>query len=72
MKNYAVNTQVTWKWGNGTGEGKVRRKFTEKVTLEISGTEVTRDASNDKPAYLIEQDDGSEVLKLASEISKAN
>ena len=59
---------VKWKWGQGYGEGKVVERFTEKVTRTIGGAEVTRNATEDEPAYLLEQDDGSLVLKSHSEI----
>ncbi|MEL6701172.1 MAG: DUF2945 domain-containing protein, partial [Pseudomonadota bacterium] len=45
--------------------------FKEKVTRTIKGNEVTRDASEDSPAYMIEQDDGDCVLKSESELSAA-
>jgi hypothetical protein len=48
----------------------VTERFTEKVTRTIDGTEVTRNASADEPAYLVEQDDGGHVLKSGSELSK--
>ena len=35
-------TKVTWKWGNGTAEGKVKSTFTKEVTRTIEGNEVTR------------------------------
>lgn len=70
-KSYAVNTKVEWDWGNGTGEGKVSEVFTEKVTRTIKGNEVTRNASEDDPAYLIEQDGGNRVLKSHGEVRKA-
>jgi len=69
--SYSTNTKVAWDWGNGTAEGKVRRVFREKVTRKIDGSEITRNGSDDDPAYLLEQDDGSEVLKLHSELRKA-
>jgi len=71
MATYNKGDKVEWDWGNGTGTGKVTDSFTEKVTRTLQGTEVTRKASKDEPAYLIEQDDGDEVLKSASELSKA-
>ncbi len=68
---YPHGTRVEWSWGSGTGTGKIAKKYTEKVTRTINGTEVTRNASDDEPAYYIEQDDGDAVLKSASELSKA-
>lgn len=70
--SYATNTKVEWDWGNGTATAKVRRVFREKVTKTLDGSEVTRNGSDDDPAYLLEQDDGSEVLKLHSELRKAS
>ena len=70
--SYQTGTKVEWDWGNGTGTGKIAKKYTQKITLKINGSEVTRDASDDEPAYKIEQDDGSEVLKSGSELRKAN
>tara|TARA_R110002049_G_scaffold6859_1_gene41902 strand:+ start:1079 stop:1294 length:216 start_codon:yes stop_codon:yes gene_type:complete len=69
---YQTGTKVEWDWGNGTGTGKIVKKYTQKITLKLQGSEVTRKASDDEPAYKIEQDDGSEVLKSVSELRKAD
>lgn len=63
-----IGDTVEWDWGDGTGTGEAKERFTSKVTRSIGGTDVTRNASEDEPAYLIEQEDGSEVLKSASEL----
>jgi len=70
-KGHNVGDKVKWKWGNGWGEGKISERFTDKVTRTIKGNEVTREASSDEPAYLIEQDDGDKVLKSHSEVESA-
>lgn len=70
MADYTYGTRVEWNWGNGTGEGKVKEKFTQEVTRTINGTDVTRKATAKNPAYLLEQDDGGEVLKSGSELKK--
>jgi hypothetical protein len=70
--SYQAGTKVEWDWGNGTGTGKIVKKYTQKITLKLQGSEVTRKASDDEPAYKIEQDDGTEVLKSGSELRKAN
>ncbi len=70
--SYQEGTEVEWDWGNGTGKGKVVKKYTQKITLKIDGSEVTRDASDDEPAYRIEQEDGDEVLKSETELRKAS
>ena len=70
--SYQTGTKVEWDWGNGTGTGKIVKKYTQKITLKLQGSEVTRKASDEEPAYKIEQDDGSEVLKSGSELRTAN
>ena len=71
MTGYNEGTKVQWNWGNGTGTGTITERFTDDVTRTIKGTEVTRNASADDPAYMIEQDDGDAVLKSHSEVTKA-
>lgn len=71
MPRFNNGDTVTWTWGSGTATGTVQKSFTERVTRTIKGTEVTRDADADNPAYLIEQDDGDRVLKSESELSAA-
>lgn len=61
-------TEVKWEWGQGEATGKVVKIYRESVTHIFDGTEVTRNGSDDNPAYLIEQADGSRVLKLRSEV----
>nr|WKN37741.1 DUF2945 domain-containing protein [Tunicatimonas sp. TK19036] len=61
---------VKWKWGNGTAEGKVKETYTDEITKTISGSEITRKGEKGNKALLIEQEDGSEVLKLESEVTK--
>jgi len=68
--SYNIGDKVEWNWGNGTAVGEIQKKYIDKVTRIIKGTEVTRDASNDDPAYYIEQEDGDTVLKSHSELSK--
>lgn len=64
--------KVSWSWGNGTATGKIKDRYTRRVTRMIKGSEITRDGDKDDPAYLIEQEDGDEVLKLASELKPAS
>jgi len=65
-------TKVTWKWGNGTASGKVQSTFSKKVTRTIDGTEVTRNGEAGNKALYIKQNDGAHVLKLESEVSRAD
>lgn len=71
MERFETGQKVSWKWGGGTAEGKITEIHTSDVTRTLKGTEVTRNASEGDPAYLIEQEDGSEVLKSGSEIDVA-
>jgi hypothetical protein len=69
MKNaIRKGTHVQWNWGSGSGQGKVVEVYHDRVTRRIKGHEITRNGSRENPAYLIEQEDGDQVLKLDSEI----
>lgn len=65
-----TGTQVTWKWGNGRAEGKVTEVHHGDVSRTTTGEQVTRHGSEENPAYVIEQEDGTVVLKLASEVER--
>jgi len=67
--DFHIDDTVEWNWGNGTGVGKIIERFTSEVTRTIDGTEVKRNASEDEPAYLIEQEDGQHVLKSSTELT---
>ncbi|POO54901.1 DUF2945 domain-containing protein [Agrobacterium rosae] len=72
MTKFRKGAKVQWKWGTGKGEGKVTESFTEDVEREIEGSVIKRKASEEEPAYLIEQQDGGRVLKSHSELEKAD
>lgn len=72
MSTFNKGDKVQWNWGSGTGTGKVAERFSSDVTRTIKGNEVTRHADDDCPAYLIEQEDGAQVLKSHSEVSAAS
>ncbi|MFW5473357.1 DUF2945 domain-containing protein [Knoellia sp. CPCC 206450] len=65
-------TKVTWKWGSSWAEGTVSEVHHGSVTRTTKGAEVTRIGSDDDPAYVIRQDDDTVVLKLASEVQRAD
>lgn len=71
MQSYRIGSKVKWKWGKGTGEGKITKRFTEDVERKIEGATVKRKATQEEPAYLVKQDDGGRVLKSHSELSPA-
>ena len=61
---------VRWKWSGSTAEGKVVEIHRSKITRTLSGSEITRNGSDNDPAYVIEQHDGAKVLKLKSEVEQ--
>lgn len=71
MSDLKEGNSVSWRWGNGRGEGEIQSIFHKKTTRTINGTEVTRNGSKDDPALYIKQEDGGSVLKLASEVDAA-
>lgn len=71
MSGYSEGTTVKWEWGSGTATGKIDKVYTQKTTRKIEGNDVTREASEDCPAYFIIQEDGGEVLKSHSEVDAA-
>ncbi|AYD02072.1 DUF2945 domain-containing protein [Neorhizobium sp. NCHU2750] len=72
MQKIQVGTNVEWTWGRSRAQGKVTRTFTADVTRKIKGKTISRKADRDKPAFLIEQEDGDRVLKSQSEIRRAH
>lgn len=64
-------SEVSWKWGSSTASGRVTEIHREKVTRTSKDSEITRNGSDDDPAYVIEQEDGTLVLKLRSEVEPA-
>jgi hypothetical protein len=70
--SYQTDQYVEWEWGNGTASGQIKERFEREVTRTLKGSEVTKDGTEDNPAYLIKQEDGDEVLKRGSELSAKN
>lgn len=69
--SYQTDQYVKWNWGDGTAKGQIKERFEREVKRTLKGNEVTRDGSEENPAYLIKQEDGDEVLKLGSELEAA-
>ncbi len=63
-------TSVKWKWGSSWATGTVVEIHHDKVTRTTKGEDVTRNGSADHPAYVIEQEDRTTVLKLSSEVER--
>ena len=66
--SYKEGEKVKWKWGSGHGSGKIQSRFEKSVTRKIDGSEVTRNGSEDDPAYYIVSEDSGNALKLGSEL----
>ena len=64
-------SEVKWKWGKGEARGKVTETYSREIRKNIKGNEVSRKGEQGNKALLIRQEDGSEVLKLQSEVEKA-
>jgi len=70
--SFQSDQYVRWDWGNGTAKGQIKERFEREVTRTLQGSEITRNGTEDNPAYLIRQEGGDEVLKLGSEIEAQN
>ena len=64
-----IGGKASWKWGNGTAQGTIKDRYERRVQRTIKGAKVVKNGSADNPAFLIEQEDGDQVLKLSSELS---
>ena len=69
--SYRKGASVAWNWGSGTAKGKIAERFERRVQRTLKGAKVVKNGTADNPAYLIEQDDGTTVLKRGSELSSA-
>ncbi len=66
-----TGSEVSWSWSGSTASGKVTEIHREPVTRTSKGSEITRNGSDDDPAYVIEHEDGTTVLKLRSELEES-
>lgn len=62
--------KVHWNWGKSKAEGIIKQKSEKTITKKIKGKEVKRNASKQEPAYVIEQQNGTEVVKSESELKE--
>lgn len=61
---------VHWSWGASEAEGKIVKANERPVEKTIKGAHVKRNATKENPAFEIEQENGSKVLKSKSELKK--
>jgi hypothetical protein len=69
--SFRKGASVRWKWSGSHPGGKVLERFERRVQRTFKGSKIVRNGSADDPAYLVEQEDGDRVLKLASELKGA-
>lgn len=65
-------TRVRWKWGSSWAKGTVDEVHHDDVERTTKGERIRRHGTDDNPAYVIRQDNGTVVLKLASEVERAD
>ncbi|HWV11880.1 MAG TPA: DUF2945 domain-containing protein [Sphingobium sp.] len=70
-EGFRKGMRVKWNWGQGVGRGRITERFDDQVERTIEGALIRRNGTARNPAYLVQADSGSEVLKLASELSRA-
>jgi hypothetical protein len=68
-KTYSKGAKVEWNWGQGKATGKVIKSSLKKIQKTIKGSKIIRNGTPQNPAYLIEQENGAQVLKLHSELT---
>jgi hypothetical protein len=68
-ERFRKGSRVKWNWGQGVGRGQIAERFDRHVERTIDGARISRNGSQRDPAFLVKTDKGSEVLKLASELS---
>lgn len=69
--SYRKGANVSWNWGSGTAKGKIEERFDRRVQRTLKGSKVVKNGTAENPAYLIEQEDGTKLLKRGSELSSA-
>lgn len=65
-----VGSRVKWQLGSDVTEGKVIETYTDEITKTLRGSVITRKGRKNNKALLIEQFDGTKVLKLEEEVEK--
>lgn len=71
MTQFKNGDYVVWKWSNGLGHGTVDGVRLERTSIETKGKTIVRNGTPDNPAIIIKDHNGVKVLKLASELDKA-
>ena len=56
--------------GKSQAEGVIKEKSEKTIIKKLKGTTVKRKATKEEPAYVIKQENGSEVVKSESELKE--
>ena len=67
-KQVRKGSKVEWKWGKNTAAGKVEDKKASRVTIRSKGKEISKNGTEDNPALVIKQTDGTKLSKRQSEL----
>ena len=70
MATVKKGDEVEWKYGKGKGTGNVAEVHKDDVSKKVQGKTIKRKGSAEEPALVIRQENGKEVVKSASEITK--
>lgn len=68
MKQFKIHDSVCWKWAGGLVHGQVLEIYQAPVEKIIKGSRIKRNASKERPAYLVQSEAGNLALKLVSEL----
>lgn len=68
-KVFAKGDQIRWNWMGRAVKGVVKQIYFKPVVKTFRGTVFKRNGTKEKPAYLVQSEAGSKVLKSHSELS---
>jgi hypothetical protein len=68
-KSFLIGDKIKWRWMGREVKGVIKKIYLKPVTKTFRGTEFRRNASPEKPAYLVKSDAGSEILKSHTELA---
>lgn len=67
-KVFTKGDKIQWNWMGHAVKGVVKQIYFKPVVKTFRGTEFKRNGTKENPAYLVQSEAGSEVLKLHSEL----
>ena len=68
---FRKGARVKWNRCQDICRGRIAERFESRVEWTVEGAPMSRNGSPHDPAFLIMTDAGAQVLKLASELSRA-